>query len=77
MNKNQIFFRDQKIFLRLESCEIASMPIAWFPRLAQATKEDLNHYEITPFGIHWPALDEDLSFEGFMRYQGKEEKVEK
>jgi hypothetical protein len=22
----------------------------------------LNHIEISPFGLHWPELDEDLSF---------------
>ena len=42
-------------------------PIRENPRLEQATQEDLNDIELSPFGIHWPKLDEDLSFEGIMR----------
>lgn len=41
-------------------------PIHGNPRLEQATHEELNHIELSPFGIHWPTLDEDLSFEGIM-----------
>ncbi|HWV29876.1 MAG TPA: DUF2442 domain-containing protein [Dyadobacter sp.] len=25
-------------------------------------------FELSPFGIHWPELDDDLSFEGFFTY---------
>jgi hypothetical protein len=42
-------------------------PIDGNPRLEQARLEDLHHIELSPFGIHWPKLDEDLSFEGIMR----------
>ena len=34
------------------------------PRLAGGTASQLNHIEISPFGLHWPELDEDLSFQG-------------
>lgn len=37
------------------------------PRLEKARLEDLNQIELSPFGIHWPAFDEDLSLEGIMR----------
>lgn len=37
------------------------------PRLAKGTPEQLVHVEVSPFGIHWPDLDEDLSFEGLSR----------
>ena len=36
-----------------------------YPRLQKASIEELNNYTLTPFGIHWEKLDEDLSFEGF------------
>jgi hypothetical protein len=36
------------------------------PRLAPGTPEQLNHVEISPFGLHWPDLDEDLSFRGLL-----------
>jgi hypothetical protein len=34
------------------------------PRLARGTPEQLRNIEISPFGLHWPDLDEDLSFRG-------------
>jgi hypothetical protein len=33
------------------------------PRLAMASDEDLNDFEVTPsgYGIHWEKIDEDIS----------------
>jgi len=33
-------------------------------RLASGTPAQLSNIEITPFGLHWPDLDEDLSLRG-------------
>ena len=41
-------------------------PVAENPRLAGGTHQQLNHIEISPFGLHWPDLDEDLSFNGLL-----------
>jgi hypothetical protein len=40
--------------------------VAENPRLARGTPEQLNRIEISPFGLHWPDLDEDLSFRGLL-----------
>jgi hypothetical protein len=40
-----------------------------FPRLKGATMEQLNAYERGRTGVHWPALDEDLSLRGFLRHE--------
>lgn len=39
-----------------------SIPLLFFPRLSNATKEDLSNYELSGYGlgIHWDNLDEDL-----------------
>ena len=42
-------------------------PIAGNSRLETASEADLNEIEISPFGLHWPKLDEDLSFQGIAR----------
>jgi len=39
-------------------------PTAENPRLARGTPEQLAHIEISPSGLHWPDLDEDLSIRG-------------
>jgi hypothetical protein len=46
-----------------------SVPLAWYPRLLNATKEQLVKWEIAGggFGIHWSELDEDVSTEGLLR----------
>jgi len=46
-----------------------TVPLAWYPRLAQATPEQRAHWEIAGagYGIHWPDVDEDLSTEGLLR----------
>lgn len=41
-------------------------PVADNPRLCRATPQQLNPIEISPFGLHWPELDEDLSLRGLL-----------
>ena len=46
-----------------------SVPLAWYPKLLNAKKEQLQKWEISGggYGIHWLDLDEDLSTEGLLR----------
>ncbi|MBM3883338.1 MAG: DUF2442 domain-containing protein [Verrucomicrobia bacterium] len=60
-------FRDGQITVWMASGAVIRFPVAGNPRLAHGTPEQLNHIEISPYGIHWPELDEDLSFEGLSR----------
>ena len=39
-------------------------PVARNPRLASGNDAQLNNIHVSPFGLHWPELDEDLSFAG-------------
>lgn len=43
-------------------------PLAWFPRLAHGTARERNHWRLIGGGegIHWPALDEDISVENLL-----------
>ena len=45
------------------------VPLAWYPRLLHATPEQRMNWQVCGggYGIHWPALDEDLSTEGLLR----------
>jgi len=42
-------------------------PVAENPRLSCGTPDQLNNARISPFGLHWPKLDEDLSLDGLRR----------
>jgi Protein of unknown function (DUF2442) len=53
-----------QIVVRMESGAEIRFPVAKNPRLARGTHSQLNHIEVSPFGLHWPELDEDLSFRG-------------
>lgn len=64
----EVWFSDNKIFVRTTTGNILSHPLEWFPRLFKATTEERNNYEISPFGIHWDKINEDLSLEGFYSY---------
>ena len=45
------------------------VPLVWFPRLANATKSQMEKYELLGDGegIHWPDFDEDLSVADLLR----------
>jgi hypothetical protein len=55
-----------EIVVRMESGVEIRFPVAQNPRLASGTHQQLNRIEISPFGLHWPDLDEDLSFRGLL-----------
>lgn len=45
------------------------VPLAWYPRLLNATKAQRKKWKISAagYGLHWPEIDEDLSIEGMLR----------
>lgn len=59
---------DDELIVSLADGRKLSVPIAWYPRLANATPEQrLNCQIIGPgVGFHWPDVDEDLSVEGML-----------
>jgi len=44
-------------------------PLEWYPRLLRASAAQRANFEIMPLGIHWPAIDEDLSIAGMLKGQ--------
>ena len=59
-------FRDGFIVVTMHSGGEIRFPVAQNPRLAAGTEAQLQGIEISPFGLHWPELDEDLSFQGLV-----------
>jgi len=45
-----------------------SAPLAWFPRLKKATDEQRRNWRLIGggVGIHWEAMDEDISVESLL-----------
>ncbi|WP_291036859.1 DUF2442 domain-containing protein [Dyadobacter sp. 50-39] len=63
-----VWLQGDSIFIQTVSGEERSQPLKWFPKLLNASLAERQRFELSPFGIHWPSLDEDLSFEGFFTY---------
>jgi len=66
---------DAALSVTLADGRIVSAPLAWFPSLLSATAKQRTKFEFIGggIGIHWPAIDEDISItsllqpENFMR----------
>ena len=65
----KLWFTELEIFIETTDGLKLSHPLALFPKLQNASKEQRENYELSPFGIHWLMLDEDLSFNGFFDYK--------
>lgn len=65
-----VWFADSKLYVRLTDGREVGVPIDWFLRLRDASEEDLNNWRFIGRGqgIHWEALDEDLSVASFLRF---------
>ncbi|MDI6782289.1 MAG: DUF2442 domain-containing protein [bacterium] len=59
-------YKNGYIIVQMESDVEIRFPASKNKRLAQGTNEQLNNIEISPYGLHWPDLDEDLSFRGLL-----------
>jgi hypothetical protein len=61
----KVWFDDDNIWLDLEDGRQVSAPLAFYPRLLNATKKQRENYELIGpgIGLHWEDLDEDLSVE--------------
>jgi hypothetical protein len=58
--------RDGKIRIEMESGLEIAFPVEGNPRLEGQPHRALDHIELSPFGLHWPDLDEDLSIRGIL-----------
>jgi len=59
---------DVNLIVELLDGRAISAPLVWFPRLFQATQQQLANWELLGDGegIHWPEIDEDLSVAGLL-----------
>jgi len=58
--------RNGRIYVSMASGLDFSFPIEGNPRLEGKPDTALSNIEISPFGLHWPDLDEDLSIRGIL-----------
>jgi hypothetical protein len=64
-----VTFDTDRLVVDLLDGRTIAVPLAWYPRLFNATPGQRANWEIAGagYGIHWPEIDEDLSVEGLLR----------
>ena len=64
----KIWLTDTAIWIQTADGRQASEKFADYTTLRNASKHEREDFSRSPFGIHWPHLDEDLSYEGFFAH---------
>ncbi len=60
---------DDRILVVLADGRELAAPLAWFPRLADATAAQRQNWRLIGrgHGVHWPDVDEDISVASLLR----------
>ena len=59
-------FDEDSFWVELSDGRTIGVPLAWFPRLLHSTPEHREQVRISSRGLHWSALDEDISIAGLL-----------
>ncbi len=70
ISATDVRFDDNVMWVDLSDGRTIGAPLAWFPRLMNASSDERNAVEISPMGLHWEALDEDISIAGLLAGRG-------
>jgi Protein of unknown function (DUF2442) len=71
-----VHFDEDSMWVNLSDGRVIGVPLAWFPRLLHATPEQRTQVRISSRGLHWEALDEDISVSGLLTGLGDQTRPE-
>lgn len=65
----RVSISDNELTVQFNDGRTISVPLSWYPRLEHATSGERQQWEFigNGTGIHWPAIDEDISVEALLR----------
>jgi Protein of unknown function (DUF2442) len=63
-------FDENTMWIDLSDGRTLGVPLAWFPRLLNASPKARARVEISRVGLHWEDLDEDISIAGLLAGRG-------
>ena len=65
-----VWFDEDTLHVDLLDGRSIAVPLEWFPKLSDATPEQRADWRLigNGVGIHWEALDEDLSVAGLLEH---------
>jgi hypothetical protein len=65
-----VWVDSERVYAKTKDGLVASYLFADWERLRNATQEQREDFYLSYYGIHWPQIDEDLSFEGMFTASG-------
>jgi Protein of unknown function (DUF2442) len=66
ISATSVRFDEDTMWVELTDGRTLGVPLAWFPRLLQATPAQRKQIELSRVGLHWEELDEDISIAGLL-----------
>ena len=70
-------FDDAQMWVDLEDGRTLGVPFIWFPRLQQGQADLREKFFLSPSGIHWEELDEDISIAGLLAGRGDQTRTKR
>ena len=70
-----VVITDDSLSVDLQDGRTITVPLTWFPRLLHGNSTERKNWKLigNGKGIHWDALDEDISVEGLLAGKPSEE----
>jgi len=67
-NAERVSMTDDTLSVELSDGRLVAVPLTWFPRLLHGSPAERQQWRLTGRGegIHWDALDEDISVENLL-----------
>ena len=64
----RVALTEDALVVELVDGRTITVPLTWYPRLAHGSRDERANWRLIGEGegIHWPALDEDISVEGLL-----------
>jgi len=66
VSAKRVRFHPDCMWVDLSDGRTIGVPLAWFPRLLRGTAKQRKQVRISGRGLHWDALDEDISIAGLL-----------
>lgn len=70
ISATDVRFDAHTMWVELSDGRTLGVPLAWFPRLLNASPTERQCVEISRTGLHWETLDEDISIAGLLAGRG-------
>ena len=77
MKIEKIWFEGDYIYGKSDEGHTYRQSLLWYPRLRKASDDARSNYTFSTIGIHWRALDEDVSFESFTYEEAEPSKLQR